>query len=515
MPGGSCSNGVMPAGAGRSTQGGVADVAILFSVCAAAMFGSHFRLLGLPYFWDEAGQFVPQALDLFHQGSWIPHSAIPNIHPPLVEAFVAAAWKVAGCHPAVSRAAMLLFASGGLAATFLLALQLAGGAVRTALVAAGLLLVSPLFFAQSILVQLDAPAMLMATLALLFFLRERMELSAAACVLLVLVKETGLAVPAALGLWLAAEHRWKDALLFAVPGLSLLAWIAVLYRQAGFWAGNPGFLEYNLYYPLDPLRLGLAAARRAYFLCFADLRWVGWLAILYGWKRCGLFRTRAWRVSFLATAAQTLLVTVLGGAVLERYLLPVLPVLYAAIAAGLEALPRKAAPAALLVLLVGLSVNNFVNPPYPFPYENNLAFVDFLKLQSDAAGYLESRHLENGIYTIWPLSAELARPPLGFVSRPMAVRTLPNLSPAELRRVDWSQVRVLIAYSRDWNPGFNLIERQPFRALFRRCCGYLPAPQPQQLRASVPFPPSERYTRHGQWLEIYINPAPMLWSSLR
>ncbi len=505
----------MPAGAGRSTQGRVADAAILFSACAAAMFASHFRLLGLPYFWDEAGQFIPQALDLFHQGSWVPHSALPNIHPPLVTAFVAAVWKLAGCHPAVSRAAMLLAASGGLAAAFLLALKLAGGAVRTALLAAGMLLVSPLFFAQSMLVQLDAPAMLMATLALLLFLEERMALSAAACVVLVLVKETGLAVPAVLGLWLAWERRWKDALLFAVPGAALLAWVAVLYRQAGFWAGNPGFLEYNLYYPLDPVRLGLAAARRVYFLCFADLRWVGWAAILYGWKRRGMFRTRAWRVVFLASAAQAALVTVLGGAVLERYLLPVLPVVYAAIAAGVEALPRKAEAAAVLALLAGLGINNFVNPPYPFPYENNLAFVDFLKLQSDAAGYLESRHLTGGIYTIWPLSAELTRPPLGFVSRPMAVRTLPDLSPAELRRVEWSRVHVLIAYSRDWNPGFNLIEWKPVRTLFRDCCGYHPAAGPRQLRAGVPFPPCARFTRHGQWLEIYVNPAPTLRSSVR
>ncbi len=495
----------MPAGPWRSTQG-VAGSAVLFSCCAAALIGSHFPYLGLPYFWDEAGQFIPQSVDLWRQGALVTHSALPNIHPPLVEALVAAAWKVAGFHPWVTRATMLLVASGGLAAAFLLAKELAGS-LRTAALAAALLLVSPLFFAQSMLVQLDAPAMAVTSLALLLFLRDRLKLSAAACVVLVLVKETGLVIPAVLALRLAAERRWKDALLFVLPGAALLAWIAFLWRAAGFWAGNRDFLEYNLYYPLNPLRLALAVFRRAYFLFFADLRWIGWAAAVYGWRR-GLFRTRAWKVVFTASAAQVALVTVLGGAVLERYLLPVMPVVYAAIATALEALPRKAELAAAAALFSGLFVNNLVNPPYPFPYENNLAFVDFLRLQSAAAEYLESRDLRTGIYTVWPLSTELARPPLGFVARPMQVRTLADFSSSELRRLPWRKVRVLVGYSRDWSPRPNLIEWGSVRTLYERCCGYVPQPDSGELRAAVPFPLCKRFRLGGQWVEIYVNPSP-------
>src|SRR5712691_9915312 len=40
----------------------------------------------LPYlkllFWDELGQFIPAALDLYHDGAWVPHSTLPNVHPP-------------------------------------------------------------------------------------------------------------------------------------------------------------------------------------------------------------------------------------------------------------------------------------------------------------------------------------------------------------------------------------------------------------------------------------------------
>ena len=37
----------------------------------------HLRLLALPFFWDEHGQFIPTALDLLRTGSWIAHSTTP------------------------------------------------------------------------------------------------------------------------------------------------------------------------------------------------------------------------------------------------------------------------------------------------------------------------------------------------------------------------------------------------------------------------------------------------------
>ena len=51
---------------------------------------SHATFLKLPFFWDELGQFVPAALDIFRDGAWIPHSTVPNVHPPGVMAYLAA-----------------------------------------------------------------------------------------------------------------------------------------------------------------------------------------------------------------------------------------------------------------------------------------------------------------------------------------------------------------------------------------------------------------------------------------
>jgi len=80
----------------------------------------HLPYLTLPFFWDELGQFVPAALDLYHDGAWIPHSAAPNVHPPGVMALLALVWRAVGFSIMATRLTMLLLASAGTLFSFLL-----------------------------------------------------------------------------------------------------------------------------------------------------------------------------------------------------------------------------------------------------------------------------------------------------------------------------------------------------------------------------------------------------------
>ena len=84
------------------------------------------------------------------------------------------------------------------------------------------------------------------------FLRSRLAASALICVVLVLVKETSLALPAVFFVWLVAERRWRPAFLFALPALALAAWLALLYLRTGHVFGNAEFAEYNITYCLAP-----------------------------------------------------------------------------------------------------------------------------------------------------------------------------------------------------------------------------------------------------------------------
>ena len=95
-------------------------VALLLLIFAAQVL-LHLPLLHLPYFWDEAGYYVPAAYDIYKDAAFIPHSTLSDGHPPLVMAYLALAWKIFGYSPLVTRCAMLLVSAFGLLGVYRLA----------------------------------------------------------------------------------------------------------------------------------------------------------------------------------------------------------------------------------------------------------------------------------------------------------------------------------------------------------------------------------------------------------
>jgi hypothetical protein len=470
---------------------------------ALIVFFSHALLLHLPYYWDELGQFVPAALDLFHDNAWIPHSTVPNVHPPGVMAYLATFWTVAGYSVVSTRIAMLLVASVVVLVAFLLAIELCRNVAGSpAFMAVFLLCASPLFFAQAMLAQLDMPAMLFTGLALLLFLQEKIRLAALACLALVLVKETGLIVSLALGAWLVYEKRLRDAAWFLLPALALGGWLVVLARATGHLFGNSEFTRFNVYYPFHPVRFVLALGRRLYFLFFQDFHWIGTIAILVGWRR-GVFSTRAWRVAWLVIGIHVLFLSLVGGAMLERYLLPVLPILYTAMLAAMSIYPAGLKVACQVALLAGLIAGNFWNPPYPFPFENNLAFTDFVNLQQTAAGFVERNYAGQRVATIWPLTAALSRPEFGYVRHAAPVRSLPDFGARTVDSPDWQRdAHILVFFSRSWEPEWSWTNITLVRKIWRHFYGYEPDLSLSEMRQR-PFTPVAHWVRRGLWIGVY------------
>ena len=97
---------------------------IFFFAFAALLLAMHWPLLTLPFHWDELGQFVPAALDLYRDGAWVPHSTLPNVHPPGVMLLLALVWKIFGFSILSSRLTMLAIATVGVYLSFLLAIRL-------------------------------------------------------------------------------------------------------------------------------------------------------------------------------------------------------------------------------------------------------------------------------------------------------------------------------------------------------------------------------------------------------
>jgi len=480
--------------------------ALFFLFFAVVVFVSHAAFFDLPFYWDEVGQFVPASLDLFRSGALVPRTVTPTAHPPGVMVYLAAVWTIAGYSIIATRAAMLLLASLCVLAVFLLAIKLCSAVKGAPAFAVVLLLAfSPSFYGQAMLAQLDMPALLFTILALVLFLEERIFLSSLACIALVLVKETGVVTPVLLSLWLLAERRLLQGGYYLLPLAALGFWFLFLHHQTGYLFGSAQFTQYNLEYMWHPVRIAIAFTRRLYHLFWEDLHWIGALGIVYAWIRGGVYEGRNWRVVWTLVAVNVALFSVLGGAMLERYLLPVLPIVYIGMVAGLCALPSPLRAMSQVALIAGVGICNFWNPPYPFPYENNLAFTEFVKLHEIAAGFIERDYPGAEISTAWPLSAELMRPEFGYVKTAHRVREIQDFSESAVAGLENAPVEVFILYSQQWDPPGNLLRNELVRKFWSRFFLYRPQVGALDLDRRFHLKTVAAWSQAGQWIEIHAR----------
>ncbi|MBV9611473.1 MAG: hypothetical protein JO091_03335 [Acidobacteriaceae bacterium] len=480
---------------------------LFFAAFTAALLLIHLPLLDLPFFWDEHGQFIPTALDLLRKGLWVARSTIPNVHPPGVEAYLVLWYKLFGYSIVITRVAMLLIASAGLLITFLLAIELCQDSKGApAFLPPLFLLASPLFFTQSMMAQLDMPAMVLSLLVLLLFIKRRYAAAAAVSVALVLVKETGVVVPFVLFLVLLGRGRFRAASYFIAPALALFAWLFVLHRATGYWLGNPDFAHYNVAYALHPVRMMLSFVRRFYYLFFAEFRWIGTFVLVGAGWYAKPFGRRRWRVTGAVALASIILVSVLGGAELERYLLPVLPLFYIAVALALTATPKWLSITVIGTLLAGLIVSLFWNPPYPFPFENNFAMVHFVRLQQTAAEFAERNFANRTIATAWPYTSALANPDYGFVDHKLNVVETNDFHPDSIQKLPPERFDVLIVYTRTWAPANGVIAIPEVRRFLAHFYEWQPDISPEQC-ADLGLHEAISWRAGGQEITIYVRPG--------
>jgi hypothetical protein len=251
---------------------------IVFAAIFLALVASHASLLRLPYYWDEAGYYIPAAWDFFRLGSLIPVSTLTNAHPPLPSVFLAFAWKLFGYSPLVTRVTVLAFAALGLAAVGRLAMRLVGVAT-VAFWTVALTALYPVWFAQSSLAHADifSAAFTLWGLAYALPARDRllprMSWAAALCfALAALAKETAIAIPLTLAAYslfesyrapgMARIRLWRESAWLVASALPLAAWYGYHRWKTGFLFGNPEFLRYNAQANLEPARFLAAFVHR-------------------------------------------------------------------------------------------------------------------------------------------------------------------------------------------------------------------------------------------------------------
>jgi 4-amino-4-deoxy-L-arabinose transferase-like glycosyltransferase len=454
----------------RSLPASRTSTVLIFLLFFSVLFVLHLPLLHLPYFWDEAGYYVPAAHDLLLHGTLIPHSTPSNAHPPLVMAYLALAWKVLGYSPVVTRTAMLALAAFSLLGLFRLAQRAANTEVAIASVLC--IAVYPVFFTQSALAHIDLAAAGLTFWALLAYVDNRKCAAALWFSLAALAKETAILAPLALFAWevlrsriktsparikaslqahrnppqmnpaLAAENaqRKTPSPQLLLPLIPLALWYAFHYAHTGVVFGNPEFFRYNVEATMQPLRILLALGLRLWqvvgYLNLYLLTMAGALAMgLPPLEDNGVERQRIpldTQFSFLAViVAYVIAMAVIGGAVLARYMLPVIPLVIIIWVSTLRRRTRLWRPLVAIVALAFI-VALFVNPPYGFSIEDNLAYRDYILLHQHAEDFLEARYPMARVLTAWPASDEISHPSLGYVTRPMRVFRIEDFTVEQL-----------------------------------------------------------------------------------
>ena len=430
---------------------------ILYPLFFVAVYLLHAKLLKLPYFWDEAGYYIPAALDFFRTGTLIPHSTVSNAHPPLPSMLLAGWWQLAGTSISGTRTFLCMVAAAALLGLFRLARQLAGSAVAAAV--CGMTLLYPVWFAQASMAHADLFAAAFTLWALSYALGRYSGLAgfgdAVIAALLftaaALAKETAIVTPIALGLWeitlLLTERQsedktadWSWVPAFFLPVLPLIAWYRYHLAMTGFVFGNPEFLRYNATANLGPLRLLLSLWHRVTHLTLHMNLWVATVVtvavLLMPRLRAStpaLLRKPALAAIAAVLVANTLEFSILGGALLTRYLLPLYPLELLVMVALWQQRMRRWW---LLVALTAAAfvAGLFIHPPYGYAPEDNLAYRDFILLHQQAIGVIEQRFPAATVLSAWPATAEMTYPDLGYTPHPIKTVAIDNFSAGQIAR---------------------------------------------------------------------------------
>jgi len=462
---------------------------MLYPLFFVGIFLSHWTLLRLPYFWDEGGYYIPAALDFLRTGTLIPHSTITNAHPPLPSILLAAWWHLSGFVISGTRTFICIVSSAALLAVFRLARRLSGD--LAALTVTLLTAAYPIWFAQSTLAHADIFAAAFTLWALSFYLAPQLRSSSTqpenaftqrslenilAVALLfslaVLSKETAIVTPAALAgyeIFLVFRDRATTPSLrprltliaaLSAPLLPLLAWYAFHYHRTGFVFGNPEFLRYNATANLHAHRFALCLWHRLLHLTMHMNMFVPVLCTCAAVLTPALQTRSASPLSRrLLAAIATILIanllafSILGGALLTRYLLPLYPLVLLVCVLEWRRHLRLWWAVAGFTLAAFLAAI-WLNPPYAFAPEDNLTYRDLIVLHQQAIVVIAKRFPQATVVTAWPGTAELEHPELGYTRLPIKTVGVPDFSLEQMRKspVDAAIYDTAFLFSTKWEP---------------------------------------------------------------
>jgi 4-amino-4-deoxy-L-arabinose transferase-like glycosyltransferase len=301
-----------------------------------------------------------------------------------------------------------------------------------------------------------------------------------------LSKETAIVQPAALAtlqlVYLTRDRR--SALLrrkhllwiatFAVPVIPLILWYIYHHHITGFTFGNPEYLRYNATANLTAGHIFQATRYRFLHLFWQRNIWlpiVLAIACLFLPRRTdpqnsvilsegtrGFMRvpqskgpdairaattaspllTRHLHFKTLQTitfliAANWIFFSVLGGALLTRYLLPVYPLILLVCIDAWRSRTHLWPIFALATAGAFLSAL-WINPPTSFAPEDTLTYRDMIVVHQEAIDFVAQHYPQSTVLTAWPVAADLFNPYLGYVATPIKATSIEDFTLPSIRK---------------------------------------------------------------------------------
>ncbi|HVH88058.1 MAG TPA: hypothetical protein VM912_15130 [Terriglobales bacterium] len=268
-------------------------------------------------------------------------------------------------------------------------------------------------------------------------------------------------------------RRHLRPLLLLLSTAPLTLWFAYHHHKTGFYFGNPEFFSYNVSRTLAPLRIALSIGLRIWQMLGYMNLWLLTLAMVWAMRYPALIEedgTERERIALRAQyriaavlIANLLLFSVIGGAVLARYLLPVYPL---AILIAVSTLRRRIREWqwAVAFVIAGFILALFSNPFGYSPPEDNLSYRNYVILHKQAADYLQQHDPHSRVLTAWTATDELTKPFLGYVRQPMKVVRVEDFSydQLQLARMAVGQYDVALLFSTKQEPTASLLDHWPW-----------------------------------------------------
>jgi hypothetical protein len=193
-----------------------------------------------------------------------------------------------------------------------------------------------------------------------------------------------------------------------------------------------------------------------------------------------------------------------GGAVLARYMLPVVPLVVLALVSTLW---RRVRYWKLIIIAVGFAfaAGLFSNPPYGFSLEDNLAYRDYIVMHAEASRFLAMRYPDKRVLTTWPASDELSRPWLGYVTRPFPILRIEDFSTSQIEVAGTVRDRfdVALVFSTKYQPAHPLLENwDTWQRIKEKFFGYHRDLPPEEIARQLGGTISYHDERNGQWIAV-------------